>query len=518
MAERNRTGEDGAAEYTEDAAIVTAPQDHGDDKSESAVPRHDDEGGTPDRDDSSSRKGRLLVAAMILLVGLGASASLYYLRPEPSPEPSLRTAPLVESARAVLTDQPLIIEGNGVVEPVAEIGLSAQVSGRVEYVHPNLLSGGEFKRGETLLRLEPADYENRVAQARALVQQEQVEVRRAEEEARIARQELSLLSDRLTGTSSTLPELQTDFDASGRKEIRLDPPSSATSAIGPEEVSPLTVQQPQLEAARADLQSARAQLDDALLALERTRIEAPFAGHVRTEQIDVGQLVQPGAELARIYASEAVEIPVPLSSTQAALIPELWQLSAGGGGAIPAEVRVAYGGTEYSWSGRIDRAKAFINPESRTVDVVVRVDDPFTTDRGAQASSTENSATRQSSRPPLLVGTYATVLLRGRQPEPYLLVPVEALRDGSRLWVLSQETDANPGSRSEGAQGSNTVLNVVDVDILQRRDDMAAIRARSIKDGDRVVVSALDVVSDGMRVRTERETGGETRSGDNGSQ
>ena len=99
----------------------------------------------------------------------------------------------------------------------------------------------------------------------------------------------------------------------------------------PSAANPLALREPQLNAARAALDRDEARLADAKLALSRTKVTAPFAGFVQEESVDVGQIVAAGQPVARIFATDAVEVIVPLSDADAALIPGLWSLAAGDG-------------------------------------------------------------------------------------------------------------------------------------------------------------------------------------------
>ncbi|UEM24704.1 efflux RND transporter periplasmic adaptor subunit (plasmid) [Skermanella mucosa] len=447
--------------------VTSAPDTPGGDRWGSA------EGG---RDDGSG-DGRhtpwkwWLLAAAILLAGIGAATLIYLLRSRPEPQPPPPEAPYVETVKARPGRSAITITGSGIVMPRAEVGLSAQVGGRVDHVHPELVSGGEFDRGEVLVRLEDADYRNQAQRAQATVARRQVELRQAQEEARIARQEYRLLRDRLGSEGGT--------------------------AGGAPDVSPLTLGRPQLQAAQAALQAARAELADAELALARTTVEAPFDGYVRSEDVDVGQFVQPAQELARIYSAGEVEVTVPLLSDKASLIPNLWEMPAGdpggaggGGGRVPALVAIDYGGLRFGWDGYVDRTRAFIDERTRTIDVVVRVPDPRRPGRPIGTDGSEPLV----SPPPLLVGSYATVEIEGRPPERYLTIPASALRRGDSVWALARAD-----------QPDRARLRIVEVDVILRDGDTVQVKADRLPDGVLLVTSTVEAPTDGMLVRTSAE-------------
>jgi len=500
----------------------------------------DGAGGAAMEEDAEGKGDRkwLLLALGLLLLGLLGAAALYFFRPQPQAQTPPPQAPFVQTTRAEPGEGPLVVAGNGVVRPRAEIGLSPQVAGRVEYVNPALQSGGSFLDGEVLVRLDPADYRNQVEQARAEVAQRQVELEQARQERAIALEEYRLLRDRLerergTGPTADVP-YEGDFRASGRPNVLTGgtgPAATATAggagggAAAPGGVSPLALREPQLEAAQAALQAARARYDNALLALDRTVIHAPFRGMVRSEDVDVGQYVAVGEQLARIYSSDAVEVVVPLTNGRAALIPGLWDLSAAAGNdRIAALVSTDYGGERFGWAGYVDRARGDIDPQTRTVDVVVRVPRPFEPGRpviDGELAGTGRPPDGAGGRrePPLLVGAFTTVRIKGRRPEDYVVIPAQALRNGDQVWQLARARqdpggDGNPdrtGAGSGTADGRDGdaraaprwTLNITPVEVIQRTDEVAYVHG--LLPGARIVTNGIQGVTDGMAVRTRTE-------------
>jgi len=234
---------------------------------------------------------------LVLGVGIIAFAALYGLRAEPQETLPPRQIPTVTTAPAEVGSGAIQIRGSGTVRPSAEVTLAPQVGGRVTWVSPAFVSGGRFRAGDPLLRIDPADYENAVQMAEADVAQQHVGVLQAREEVKIARDEYERLARR--------------------------------EGSDPGEASALALREPQLQAARAALESAEARLEDARLALDRTWIRAPFDGTVREESVDVGQFVTVGQPIGRMYATDAVEIVVPLSDDAASKIADLWRVRAG---------------------------------------------------------------------------------------------------------------------------------------------------------------------------------------------
>jgi RND family efflux transporter MFP subunit len=392
--------------------------------------------------DAFNRLSPFFKGLTIIGFGLVGFALLMVFRPRPAAQEPPRRVPLVVTAPADVRSGHLTIRGNGTVRPKSEIILSPQVSGRVEWISPAFASGGRFEKGDLLLRIEDADYVNRVDAASAAVAQRQVEVLQWREEQELAREEYQRLLAR----------------------EGLDAPDSAS-------LSSLIFREPQLQAAQAGLKSAEAQLADARLALGRTRIAAPFDGVVRSKSVDVGQFVTPGQNLGSLYDTDEVEIVVPLTDAEAALVEGLWTAGAGNEETrIPATVRATFAGRSHEWQAYVDRAEGALNPETRAVDVVVRVPDPF--------------VVNDIGRPPLLLGTYAAVDIQGESREAYAVLPRIALRDGAAVYVVEKDT----------------ILVVQPAALLQEIGGDVLVAA-DIDPGDQVVVSPMDIVTDSMTVQ-----------------
>ena len=387
-----------------------------------------------------SRRIGLLIAAAILLGAIALAILLVSLAPEPERRDPPSRIPFVETASIVEDSGAIPVRGAGVVRPSAEIGLAPQVGGRVVWVDPGFRSGGRVDEGQLLFRIDEADYVYRVREAEAALAARRVALLEAEEAAAIASDEYARFS------------------------------AQRTEAAESDAPNPLTVRQPQLEAARAALGREEARLAQANLELARTRVESPFEGIVREERVDAGEVVAADQPVGRLFSTEAVEIVVPLTDADVALIPGLWaDGSDDGAGSAAARVWATYGDVRESWQGFVDRAEASLDQETRTIQVIVRVPDPFDTD---------------GTRPPLLVGKFAEVDIEGRAPERYFRIRRAALQPGDEVWSVRR----------------NGTVRIVPVRVLQRRDDEVFVTG-ALDPAERAIVSGVRFATDGMEVR-----------------
>lgn len=380
-----------------------------------------------------------LIAVAILAAGIAGFGLLQISAPGPGQVQREVSAPVVQVAPVKIITAPLPVRGNGPVRPRAQVTLIAQVSGQVIETSPSLVTGGQFDQDDVLLRIDPRPYVAALQQAQA------------ERKAR-----------------------QSDLDFSERqleRDQQLTQSGAASERRRDETLN-------QRDRALAQIAGLDAQIVMKSVDLERTSVRAPFDGRVFTESVDVGSVLQPGVEIARVYADDMFEIVVPLSDREAALIPGLWDVNAGN--KANATAALPFRGRLYAWDGYVDRVEAGIDPDTRTIDVVVRIPNPTTP--GRPVSNQRQDTLIEP--PPLISGTYAEVTIEGISL-PYAMIPRQALRADNAIWLV---------------QTDNT-LKIVSVDVAQDQGTQVAIQAGDLQDGDRLAISELGIATDGLSVR-----------------
>ena len=391
------------------------------------------------------------LVATAILAGSGTVA--YYLvsaAPEPERRELPPQIPFAQTARVVAGSGAIPVYGAGTVRPSAEIDIAPLVSGTVAWMNPSFQSGGRIEAGQTICRIDPEEYLHRVREVEAELEARRVALFVAQEEAAFAR---------------------TEFEQYSRQQLEAGP------SVG--EPGPLALREPQMKAAQAAIDRVEAQVAVAKLALSRTEVRAPFDGYVRDESVDVGQFVTAGQVIGRLFAADAVEVVVPLSDANAALIPRLWRLRAGDANRrVSARVVARYVDESYAWKGYVDRAEVSVDEQSRTIDAIIRVPNPFSA--GFPADGVDGT----SGTPPLLVGRFADVEIQGLAPESYFRVPRPALQPGNAVWIVK-----------------DGVVSIVSVRVLQRVNDDAFVIG-ALEDGQLVITGGIQFVTEGMIVQT----------------
>lgn len=315
---------------------------------------------------------------VVLLGALLITSWLIVQRPVPAqkrPDPPVL---LVDAIVAELASVQLKVHALGSVTPRTETSLTGEVAGQIVEVFPQFVSGGFFKRGDVLVKIDDRTYRAEVKRSQAAV---------AAAETLITREQ---------GLS----------DYALQDWHRLNPDKEATD---------LALRKPQLAEARANLQSALADLERKEGDLERTVVRAPYDGMIRQKLADVGQFVGAGTQLAVIFASDVAEIRLPLPDKDLPFVDLKAQ--------PPVEVTANIGGTDYYWRGKIVRTEGVFDEQSRVLYVVAQVADPYNQDGESWAY-------------PLRIGTFVGANIDGRRADNLVVLPRSALRRDNRVWTI----------------------------------------------------------------------------------
>ncbi len=415
--------------------------------------------------------------AVVLLISMAIAIALVRLRPRAEKQVRTQQGRLVEVMRTRSQTLPMIVETYGTVAARESLKLVTEVRGRVVALNPAFIEGGFVESGEVLVTIDPRDYELAVRRAQVGIRQAQAELDRLAQDVRnlnaslkLARSDVALaLAEverykKLTGMDvtpqSALDKADRQYLTSRERVQRLE---NQLALTGPNR----TRLQSQLEMARVSEEQAR-------LDLERCRIQAPFDAWVSDKQVETGQHLIVGQAMGSIYRAGAFDIEVKVPLADLTWFPN--------GGIAKAQPPVAVHFTETTrprrWSGRLARVKATLDATTRTLPVVIEVDEPV--DREAAGRFAER----------LKPGMFVTVSIEGRRVPDVHRLPRHLLHDGDTVFL------------ADGDQ-----LTIQPVTVL-RRFKTAVVISDGLADGDLVVTTPLSGAVEGMRIRLRSEDGG----------
>lgn len=335
----------------------------------------------------------LWIVRLVLVIGIvwGAFRGYRHLidtTPTHERRPTQERVATVEVLELERTSHTVTIPATGTVVPANEIGLRAEVGGEVIEVHPNLDPGGIVEPGQVLVRINPADYELALEEAKAQVVRAEYEYKVELGQQDVARHSWKMLG----GDEEKTSELEEE----------------------------LALRKPHLRKALAELEATRARVALAELNLKRTRVVCPFRAVVLDRTVAVGAQVNTQTELARLIDAEAfrIEVLIPADRLEWIVLPE--SNGAGAGATIRPSGALQ---DRNLWQGSVIRRLPALETAGRLARLLVEVPDPL-----AQGSY------------PLLLGSFVNVEIEGPLLEGIFVLPRKALREGGVVYLLNSES------------------------------------------------------------------------------
>lgn len=337
---------------------------------------------------------RILIPLAILGVGILGFFSLKAIKPELQPAVEEPPAYLVGVQIAQKQQVQFELSSQGTVQPKTTTSLVSEVAGRISNIAPNFVTGGFFEAEDTLVTIDPRNYETTLKRA----------------ELALARAHVRVDTERaLAGYAKE------DWEkfVAGK--------DSADSA------SALTLRKPQLAEVLAEFSAAEAELKKAQDDLARTKVTAPYSGLVSEKSVDVGQYVGVGTPLARTVSVNYAEVRLPISliDLEFLTLPER-----PGSSPIPVQLRAKLGGKLSYWDARIVRTEGVVDTKSRVIHAVAEVVDPYDFAR--------------SGRELLRFGTFVHASIQGNDVGELFVIPRHAVYKGTQVWIVNSDDTISP--------------------------------------------------------------------------
>ena len=296
-------------------------------------------------------------------------------------------ARLVDVQPVTREDVNITVTGLGTVIPSRQLVLYPEVTGLVKQLRNHLLPGSQIERGETLVQIDPLEYQIQREKQKAEVALADSELQKEMGQQAIAQQEFELIGQELS-----------------------------------EQQKALVLRQPQLDAAQARLDQAKAALAQAQMNLDRTHIKAPFNARVISRTVETGSRVSTNSELMDIVATNEfrLEVEVPVEQLQ-------W-LSFGGSSEKKSLVTLS----SPAWlnetrTGQLLSFSPSLHSGSRMAKVIIAIDDPL-------AMRPENQG-----KPRVLINDLVRAEISGQEIASAAVVPDALFRHGNEVWLLSPD-------------------------------------------------------------------------------
>ena len=370
----------------------------------------------------------------------------------------------ITSMTAVSRQMPQYFEATGSLAANEQTDVAPETSGKVAAVGVDI--GTFVKKGQMLVRLQDADFKDRVQQAQAQLDQTKAKVE--QNRARIGLRpgqkfnpdnvpEVAAARAALDLAEKNLKRYEKLVESGDVSRANFDQQKSQRDQAS-EQYKALIHQAEQNYAAIANSQAAVAAAQTNLSLVKRnltyTTVVAPMAGYVSDRPADIGEYISPQQKVATIVSLNPLRVKIDVPEQA---IPQIHQ-----GESVSVSVS-AY--TDRTFSGRIARISPNVTAASRTLTVEADVDNP---------------------NGELKPGQFATIRILLPKSAPAVMVPQRALRTisgATYVFVIK-----NGFAQQRLVQSGQTEGDMVELKSGVTTDEVVAI-------------SNVDQLSDGVAVR-----------------
>lgn len=383
----------------------------------------------------TSLLGRFWALPVVILLGVGIAAAIIKSRPQMQHQVNEQQG---VSARVISVTEHEVqptVTGYGEVEPDVLLDMRAEVSGKVIYVHPQLKQGALLPEGTLLVQIDDSDYQLALKKARATLAQNRANLAEQSITQQDAELDLKLAEDKLSLASKELVRFEKLLKQRSISQSQVDTQRN-TVLQARQEVQNLQNTLDALpyntEVLQAQIDIAEADVTTQELNLQRTRITLPFAARIASQSVEAGQYVSQSTSLFSAQTIDKVLVNAQFALPQMQLLSKGFQFSPATNQnlavegedperllqrlGLTASVRLVGHDHNIHWDARVERISNNLDPDSRTVGVIVSVSRPY-------------EQIEPGIRPPLIDGMYIQVELQGRA-QPYLVVPRTAVHEG----------------------------------------------------------------------------------------
>lgn len=337
----------------------------------------------------------------------------------------------------------LYINANGTVRASKELEVTANINGIISFL--NVYEGKTVKKGDTLLGFDDREYEIALNDTRVKVTDAKVEFGFLTKDYPVD----STVNPKAKEIQNQIDQLEKDYQLGkidekkyNEKKDELDMKLIFTGAKREEVILN-----------KSGLTSAINAYKKAKLNYEYTKIIAPFNGIIGDFDLVIGQRIAAGQKLFKIFDVSFLKVDVGVLES------DITKISIGN------SVKVSSPSFEKEFLGKVVSISPYIDPETKTCKVVIRIDNPTNE---------------------LKPGMFVNVLIETNNIEDIILIPKEALlvRDKRNLVFVVE----------------NNLAKWHYVDIGEQNDKFIEVK-NGVVPGDEVIVEGQYTLAHDAKVR-----------------
>ena len=415
---------------------------------------------------------RFLRVVVVLAIAIALAKLLISLKKEPEKNEINKIPPSVKVMIATPVSKVMTVDAFGMVKPRKLVKIATEVPGRIDYIHPSFIEGGQIFKGELLVRIDQRSYK--------LNQQTgQVRIRQAKTDIESLKQDIENLRNDIKLSKANLDFAKKEFERikalsenqfASKNSLDRSEQQYLQAKIALQNISNrLSLTDTLMEQKNTALTMAHVEFQKADLALKKTQIKSDFNGWILDKFVEQGEYVNPGQTLGSIYQKDSLDVDVRIPLEKMKWIESIFE----NGKTPDAKVMVAnFDSMEsHAWDAKVARIKARIDEKTRTL--------PMTLEIGNPVVKIKNIFD-------LKPGTFVKCSIIGETYKNIYVLPRHLLKNDNILFTVNDNH-----------------LKMKKVNILRKFEEEVYIDAGLVP-GDKIVFSPLPGALDGMALKIKK--------------
>lgn len=410
---------------------------------------------------------RISLKAVLPIAVIMAAVSVHSYLKSTKPEVKQREAREkvwpVRSALVTFTDHQPIMRLFGQTVSGRHVDLRAFVSGKVIETGSGLKEGGEVKKNDLILKIDPFEYEGAlteakasVAEAKAKLAEYQALLKSEQESLARAKEQLELADSDLQRAVPLVKKGTVSKQTSDQRRLTVSQRTQSVEQI----TNNIAVQQARAEQQKAIIDRLAWKVTDAERNLQDTELRAPFDAYVQSVNAEQGRMLGINDSVANLLDKNWIDVKFTLSDSQ------YGRVLAAEGSLLRRDVTVKWfvGDTPLTYSAKVERVDAQITAEKGGVTLYARLNDPNTPS-------------------PIRAGAFVEVMVPDRSYARVARLPRTSLYGRDKVFVIEDD---------RLIQRDISVIGTTDNEILVRGN---------IKENEKILTTRLAKAGEGLKVR-----------------
>jgi len=411
---------------------------------------------------------RLIRVILVLGIALGCAYFLFSLKKEPEKKEIVKTPPSVKVIEAKPVSRVMTVEAYGTIKPRKLVKIAVEVPGRIEYIHPSFIEGGEIHKEDLLIRLDQRSYKLDRQTGQVRIRQAKTDIGNLKQDIENLKKDIALSKANVALTQKEFKRIKalTNNQFASKNNLDRAEQQYLQAKIGLQNIeNRLSMTDTYMEQKNAALAMARVDFQKADLALQKTQIHSEFDGFVLDKFAESGEYVNPGQVLGSMYPKDGMDVDVSIPLEKMKWIESFFENN----NQPKAKVRIANFNSENShvWDAKVARIKARVDEKTRTLPMTIEI---------------ENQKSNIKKIFDLKPGIFVKCEIIGETYENIFVLPRYLLKHGDILFTINDEH-----------------LKMKKVSVFRKFEEAVYIN-QGLNPGDKIISSPLPGALEGMEL------------------